>query len=385
MHRVETGSNEEASEPLVARRSVQRPLDWRRGAVLPPAPDGRVGWPWDQHHESSAVELLRQQPPRITIVTPSFNQVAFLEATIRSVLLQDYPNLEYFVVDGGSTDGSVAVLEKYSSWIDWWVSERDAGQADALNKGFARATGEVFAYLNSDDWYMPGALARVGRCFAEAGERKWLCFPVLDAWTDGRRRLVDVPARSEKYTQLCASSAAVKPHFQSELPDAGSLLCWLLGGVTAHQPGTFWTARQHRVVGGFDAALHYGFDQKFFWSLMAEGFQPKAHGGEAIARFLWHDDSKSQNADAGRENRFATELREVALEFLPYLDGTSKALLRDEYLKYRLSSVWGDFRESQSRAAALGAMLRIGRALPSAIRNRFFVSTLLRLLVHPSP
>jgi glycosyltransferase involved in cell wall biosynthesis len=112
--------------------------------------------------------------PRISIVTPSFNQGSFLRETMQSVLSQGYPDLEYVVVDGGSTDDSPGIIRQHEKHLAWWVSEKDAGQYDAINKGFARTTGEVMAWLNSDDKYTPWALTVVGEIFAQLPEVQWL-------------------------------------------------------------------------------------------------------------------------------------------------------------------------------------------------------------------
>src|ERR1700712_2068910 len=105
------------------------------------------------------------QLPKISLVTATLNRASFLEETIRSVLDQNYPNLEYIVVDGGSTDGSVEIIREYAARLKWWVSEKDRGQSHALNKGFAKATGRILTWLNSDDRLAPGSLYTIGQTF----------------------------------------------------------------------------------------------------------------------------------------------------------------------------------------------------------------------------
>lgn len=128
-------------------------------ATLPPPPPGKTGWPWTEESPALPPTMAYGQPwPRVSVTTPSYNHQQFIEETIRSVLLQGYPNLEYMVIDGGSNDGSIEIIRKYEPWLAYWVSKPDGGQADAINKGWHRSTGDIIAYLNSDDTYVPGTM-----------------------------------------------------------------------------------------------------------------------------------------------------------------------------------------------------------------------------------
>jgi glycosyltransferase involved in cell wall biosynthesis len=126
---------------------------------LPPPPNGKTGWPWTEESEQLPETMPDGRPwPRVSVVTPSYNQGRFIEETLRSVMLQGYPDLEYIVTDGGSTDDSVDTIKNYEPWLSHWVSEKDRGQSHAINKGWKMSTGKLIAYLNSDDIYYPNTI-----------------------------------------------------------------------------------------------------------------------------------------------------------------------------------------------------------------------------------
>ena len=173
--------------------------------------------------------------PKVSIITPSFNQGRFLEAAIQSVLGQTYSNIEYIVVDGGSKDESVEIIRKYQPRLAWSVSEKDRGHADALNKGFSHATGEILAWLNSDDVYFPNAVAEAVSALQEHPE-------VGMVYGDA---------------QLIDDAGAVVGQFASRQTDYRRML---RGSVHIPQATTFFRAGLWRQVGPFDLSLFFSFD-----------------------------------------------------------------------------------------------------------------------------
>lgn len=238
---------------------------------------------------------------RISIITPSFNQGPFLEATIRSVLDQEYPDLEYIIVDGGSADESVSIIGRHASRLAWWVSEKDGGQSDAINKGLQRATGDVMAWLNSDDVYCPGALRRVADFF--------LAHPECDAVVG------DLEIISRHGVKLDLKKA-VPVTFRRNL----------YSGCAVPQPATFFTRRALQRTGLVDTSLHYQMDYEFFLRMQAKGV---AFGliREPLARFRLHGDSKTV-----AEYRHAF-WRDFARIQAPYLQVPLRGRLLETYRK----------------------------------------------------
>ena len=206
--------------------------------------------------------------PKLTIITPSFNQAAFIEKTLRSVLDQGYENLEYLVVDGGSTDGSEDVIRRYEDRLAWWVSEPDAGQTDALNKGLRRATGEVVAYINSDDYYLPGAFEAAVSAL-ERSDRLWAV---------GTCRFADATGRVDHL-------------WRPELPRGARYLC-ILDSWGVPQAATFWRREAFERFGHFREDMHYAFDTEFGLRLALAGELPEIVDRELAVR-VEHEEAKS--------------------------------------------------------------------------------------------
>jgi len=185
-------------------------------------------------------------PPKISIVTPSFNQGRFIEETILSVLNQNYPNLEYLVIDGGSTDETVEVIRRYEDRIAFWVSEKDRGQVHAINKGIEKCTGDIFGFVNSDDVYLPGTFAAVAQYFESHPAGEWICGDTI-MFGDG--------CATEFVSSVVPGSAA-------------QCLSW---AYTAPQPGHFW--KLPLVKEGFDEAWAYDFDHDMYVRLLLAGHQ----------------------------------------------------------------------------------------------------------------
>ena len=220
---------------------------------FPPPPPGKIGWPWTI--DAATAEALRQARagithwPKLSITTPSFNQGHFIEETIRSILLQGYPGIEYFIMDAGSTDNAVEVIKKYEPWLAGWVSEKDKGMADAINKGWSRATGDLVAYLNSDDWYYPGALATMARTFNENPGVSWVGGKVNNGWSPTDIHSRHVPRRT---------SVAE---------------CMGRNNYGYHQPGMFWRRELVQQVGPFNDMRGYSFCHDFWIRSMLLGHQ----------------------------------------------------------------------------------------------------------------
>jgi glycosyltransferase involved in cell wall biosynthesis len=240
---------------------------------LPSPTTDATGWPWTE--APAAPDPDASEWPSITVVTPSYNQGEFIEETIRSVLLQGYSNLQYIVIDGGSTDGTVDILERYTPWIDHWISEPDNGQVDAINKGLARSSGTLFNWINSDDLLMPGALQTIARCSDGVDAVAGACVNFSDSHTE--------------ILQSMNLDPVAMIHEE--------------GGTIFQQPALWLETAKIQACGGIDPSMDYAFD----WDLALRYFAlfPRIHYVQhPLARFRIHASSKtSQEPESFAQER----------------------------------------------------------------------------------
>jgi glycosyltransferase involved in cell wall biosynthesis len=208
---------------------------------------------------------------RVSVITPSYNQAQFVEETILSVLNQDYLDVEYIVMDGGSTDGTVDILEKYSDRITW-KSEKDSGQSDAINKGLRVATGEIVAFLNSDDTYEPQAISRVAEFFQNNPEKKWVF---------GRCRIIDESGREIRKPITWYKNLLLRNYSYGKL----------LAENFISQPATFWRKELLSEIGYMNKTEHLLMDYEY-WLRIGQRYCPGLLD-EYLANFRFYAGSKT--------------------------------------------------------------------------------------------
>jgi len=255
--------------------------------------------------------------PRISVVTPSYNQADYIEATLRSVHGQDYPNLEHIVIDGGSNDGSADIIERWADRLDYWVSEPDNGQSDAINKGFERATGDILCWLNSDDLFMPGALHRVAEYFTAEPDVGLLS----GAWVNYRDpdSFFGCPGCGGLFRPTMSTMLA----FDAVMP----------------QHATFWTRQTWNECGPLNISLHMAMDHDFFTRCFSKGVKLKKvpdmlaafrqHNEQKTASFVkYHEESLALRSAYLQRPEWAGLIGRTRIAYQGVIRGVSKWLLK---------------------------------------------------------
>ena len=275
---------------------------------------------------------MKSKFPKISIVTASFNQGNFIEETIQSVLNQNYPNLEYIIIDGGSTDNSVEIIKKYQKHLTYWVSENDKGQANAINKGLKLCTGEIFNWLNSDDYLEPGALHKIA-----------------EAFEDNNVNIV-----AGKVRNYLTNIDEIIPN---QKLNAQGLMCWE-PGVKFVQPGVWMRREFIEKCGGIDEQFHYAFD----WDLYIRYlycFPQVKEIDDLLVHFRLHENSKTHSL----LEKFAIEEREI-IEKIYVLNGYP--LLKERCLYKIQKTNWTSYLSDLSKAniSIIKKFLAVFKSIP---------------------
>jgi hypothetical protein len=307
---------------------------------FPEPPAQREGWPW---RNATAPTTVGQSADgvalSITVITPSYNQCDFLEETIRSVLMQGYPQLEYIIIDGGSTDSSLEIIRKYEPWLTHWISEKDRGQCHAINKGFERAKGDILCWLNSDDTFEPGALHAVAQHFAANPDWRALtggCYFIGagGGYLDVRTRqpvLGNRPPESVRHTPRATGRDAFTHWYRDWFP----------------QSSTFWRRELWQQSGPLDQSLNYSMDYEL-WRRM--GAHTQIHVvPDVLSNYRFQDDAKCMlnqwgpsrevcavNAQAMSDQEFRAYAQHMIPFLLDQLDRTEKRHAHAQQLLVRV-------------------------------------------------
>ena len=246
--------------------------------AFPVSDSSKTGWPWVMNEIKNLPEVMPDGSswPKISIVTPSYNQAQFLEETIRSVLLQGYPNLEYIIVDGGSTDGSVEIIRKYEPWLTYWVSEKDQGQTYAIMKGMEHASGDLVNWLNSDDILLPNAMTELAYRFVSTNHQNLkavFCGSGLHI-DSGGKIIKELPI---KYVERSKRILPTAPPYA--------------GGI---QASWFLTRDAWIYLEGIDTSLNYTMDTDLYYRCIKNNF-PFYSIEQNLAAYRVHHDTKTLN------------------------------------------------------------------------------------------
>lgn len=248
---------------------------------LPPTPANRTGWPWTEESPQLPNTMDDGKPwQKISIVTPSYNQAQFIEETIRSVLLQGYPNLEYIIIDGGSTDNSIDIIRKYEPWISYWISEPDNGQSEAINKGWHRSKGEILAYINSDDTYDINTLQKIARFLSEQTDVE-MVYGDCDVLGEEGQFIKKAPTKNFCFKSLVCNE-------------------WFIP-----QQSTFIRHSVIKEVGKLNENLHLVMDWELWLRIALKGFKIY-YLPEKLANFRRHDERKtSSQSESSAEEKIS--------------------------------------------------------------------------------
>jgi hypothetical protein len=315
---------------------------------LPLAPSDKTGWPWTE--ESSQLPALMPDGaewPKISIVTPNYNYGHFIEETIRSVLLQGYPNLEYIIIDGESTDNSLEIIKKYEKWLSCWISEKDRGQTNAINKGISRSNGIIFNWINSDDILNEDALSTVAKLYIQ-DKFDLLLGGAVSLNIDENNRIKDIHSKTP----------------------ANSITYWDVIERTSHidQPSVFLNCGLLKSLGSLRENLHYVMDYEFYLRMLLKASTPPnvVTVNQILSTSKLHVDTKT----ARQWKLFEAETIEVIQENMSCFPKHENKRINQTLKKLKTQI---KVREAEKAKHPLLYLLGLPVQDPSTIFSRFYL------------